>query len=611
MIDLTGLLSNHTISSKAHVFAAKTRVRIIKSRLDQFDPESTSSDVLAEQALLRSLNSSDESILEPTSSANRQIEKANNSNSMFDATLRAVLKRRSERLDEFSLGGSEESVRPDVDMKRAEMDKIRAEARESVLKGVVESQAKFTAELIGLLARCTVLMADGGETLRKAFPSAVESSSEDLSPEQIARSVADSMARVAASNDEALAALIGQSTSSFQNARDSALLKFSARPSSSTVPRPSASASAARSSHGPRGSISTKPGPRASFSNARRRSSLGTGPIAHHRSVNSPRRSGGSSKSPRRPLRHGAGLATGARRAAEKKSVRWRDETSQGEIDDKGLRPSSRTSGPIPSSTVPTVAPLVFVTKPSVNNLSEAKGESEAEWEDERTEDSVSVSSASSSSTTTGATAAIARPNGRYRLEPGHARGSRITPMMSNLGDVSEDAEGEDDNKGSPRRRPVSRPPLGDVVNSPPNGSRSGRSSPTKLRVAPIRPSTPTNSTQRPQIPFGEGGSVSSKPVSGRRKSNIGPMRGDKVSRRRSSLIPKPSPPSATYNYAYAQPRRTPSKKKRASILSSSIVAGGLRPPIARPAFAQSLTSFTVDSSIAEGSSGGRKPVWR
>lgn len=321
---------------------------------------------------------------------------------MLDATLRAVLKRRSERLDEFSLGGSEDSVRPDVNLKRVEMDKLRAEARESVLKGVVESQAKFSAELIGLLARCTVLMADGGETLRKAFPESTEaSSSDEPSPEHMAKSVAEAMARVAASNDEALTALIGQSTSAFQHARDSALLKFANRPSSSLGgprARPSVTGPASRISHGPRGSISSKPGPRTSFSTARRRSSLGTG---NARAVNSPRRSGGSSsaKSPRRPMRHGAGLAIGARRAAEKKSVRWRDETSQGEIDDKGLgRPFSALSGAAPSSSVsgPPVAPLVFVTKPSEGALADSAkpkeaGESEAEWEDERTDDNVSV----------------------------------------------------------------------------------------------------------------------------------------------------------------------------------------------------------------------------
>ena len=53
--------------------------------------------------------------------------------------------------------------------KSAEMDKVRAEARENVLQIALDGQAKFAAELVGLLARCTVMMGQGSATLRTAF----------------------------------------------------------------------------------------------------------------------------------------------------------------------------------------------------------------------------------------------------------------------------------------------------------------------------------------------------------------------------------------------------------------------------------------------------------
>jgi kinesin family protein 18/19 len=357
--------------------------------------------------------------------------------------------------------------------------------------------------------------------------------------------------------------------------------------------------------------VVTRAAPRASFSAARRRSSLGLGNMAH-RPTNSPRRSNGSSgRSPRRPTKLGSAHAA-IRRAPEKKSVRWRDETSQGEIDDKGLQPASTANASVPSASSAATAPiipLVMVTKTDAVRPKDAV-ESEAEWEDERTDD-VSIASTSSSSITTGTEPG----RSRSRLDPRYLRTNRVAPMSS-LGEVSEDEDDSRDAKNLSSSTRVGRTPLGDVANSPPSNLVRNGSSPTKASRSTFGQESMGLSTP-PGSPRRVGGSTSlvSKPSMARRRSNIGPMRGEK-SRRRSSLIPRPSPPPGTYAYAYAQPRKTPSKKRRMSTMTSVALANGgsLRAPIARPAFAQSLSLFGGDSgSIVDGSSAGKsgKPVWR
>lgn len=547
--------------------ASKSRLRYIQGRLDELDRsgavEPLSADLLAEQSLLRSLAATDDQLLATDGPAQRQLQKASNSNAMFDATLRAVSERRSDRLDE----SASDIIRAEAHSKRAEMDKVRAEAREKVLQIALDGQAKFAAELVGLLARCTVMMGQGSATLNTTFgESPVEG--EDTSV-AIARQVAESMSRVAQSNDQAFASLIGATTASFQSARDSALLKFTAIPSTTnTNARP-----------GPRGSITGRPKPpaRTSLTNHRRRSSL---TVSH----NSPRRL--NPKSPRRPTaRHSLSRAP-VSRIAEKKSVRWRDETSQGEIDDKGLRPIRRSV----SQPTKSLTPLLLVPKP------DAKGRdgSEAEWEDEQTEDSMSVSSTSSHATVTGTSTSQTSNNRgiRDRL----LRAPRPSPMAS----LGEETEGED----SPLK--PKRSPLGEVMNSPPANHSDGSPSKKQKQKSQARPATPPNSASPSKAarPAPVPGSVSKH---SRRVSSVGPQRGEKKSRRRSSLIPRPSPPSAAFSYAYTQPRKTPSKKRRVSAMTeegNSSSALWVKP--ARPAFSQSVS---VDMSSTAGAR--NKPVWR
>ncbi|KAF8339199.1 P-loop containing nucleoside triphosphate hydrolase protein [Cantharellus anzutake] len=481
---------------EAQLFVANVRLKPIHARLaaiDKMDPSLQTSDVLAERSLLQLLSSPDEQAVEADSSLQRQIMKSGNCASLFEATLRAVSERKSDRLDESGV----DAVRIEAQLQRTEMERSKAEARESISKAAVESQANFVTELVGLLARCTVMMADGSVTL------------------QSAREVAAAMSRVAASNDSAFTALIGQSTAAFHSSKSSALLSFTSHPTPSILVR--------------------KP-----------RSSIGMGGHAM-----SPRRL--PTKSPRRPLRQSLSRAE-PKREVIKKSVRWRDETSQGEIDDKGLKPAKKNS-PIR----PPIAPLVL--QPGMNGKKKAGSESDGEWEDERTEDGVPAPqppaakrSSVPSKTRTG------------RLEPKFLKPSRPSPMSS-----------------------VRASPLSNIVNSPPRLTSYAALGASPHELRPGINKAPASVTKS------------------RRRSNLGSARVERLSRRRSSLIPRPSPPSAAY--AYNQPRKSPAKKVRRSsmavhsdsLLSFTFPTG----KAGRSLFSNSLSSFTNDISAT-----GKK-VWR
>ncbi|KAF8314728.1 kinesin-domain-containing protein [Clavulina sp. PMI_390] len=550
-------------AGEAHVAAAKLRLRYIHSRLGELDKAATgaplSADLLAEQALLRSLAESDEALLVADGPAQRQLQKASNTNAMFDATLRAATERRSDRIDESGA----DVIRADAHLKRAEMDQVRAETRENVLQIALEGQAKFATELVGLLARCTVMMGQGSASLSAMFPA---ETGDEHHAAALVREVSERMSQVARGNDQVFGTLIGATTEEFQVGRDSALLKFTAHPSlASSTLRPVGRTSILGK---------TKPTARTSLTTTRRRSSV----IANHPAPHiSPRRL--PAKSPRRPGARASLTRVPVGRAAEKKSVRWRDETSLAEIEEKGLRPMARQS--MPQSVRP-ITPLVLAANPAAPKPKE-KEESEADWEDERTEDSASVSSASTVSAAPSTHGSQTHKSGAIRDRL--VRGSRPTPMES----VGEETEGEE----SPRK--PKRAPLGDVINSPP-ATTSRDSSPS--RKSSKTPSTPTGSPSRAS----RSGGVPHSAAKGRRLSALGPMRVEKKSRRRSSLIPRPSPPSMAYNHSYAQPRKTPSKKRRIS----SVPLEGADPSAAAPArlvFAQSVSG---DSNAT-----GRKSSWR
>lgn len=172
----------------------------------------------------------------------------------------------------------------------------------------------------------------------------------------------------------------------------------------------------------------------------------------------------------------------------EKKSLRWKDEAGQGSLDDAN---SSCLEG-----------------YSSVRNQTISIGGSDSDWEDEKPDDS---------------TDKVVSPP--YE-EPKRTRISRLDPRylksakdVSTLGSLAEDEE------PSPSSVLSHRPtPFTDRLNRPSDSSQSfsldlpkGKSSVTPRLPSALR--------------------------SGRRKSQIGPVRSEKTSRRRSSLLLQPSPP--------------------------------------------------------------------
>src|SRR5258708_7251449 len=430
---------------------AISRLESIRSRFarsDQMDPSSLSPDLLAERALLQSLARVDEESVKTDSSLQRQAMKSGNSASLFEATLRAVSERKSDRLDEFGM----DAVRLDAQLQRVEMERAKAEARECTSKAAFSTQAKFVLDLVGLLARCNVMIANGSATLRTLF-----NEPEGVQPEVAvkARELAAAMSHVAASNDSTFTSLIGQNTEAFHSSNHSTLLSFTSHP----LPSALSSKPEARG-----GNVH-----RVSLLGHRRRSSVG---LAGH-SI-SPRRL--PTKPPRRPFIQSLSRAE-PRRETVKKSVRLRDAISQGEIDDKGLQPAKKSS-PI----LPPIAPLVLS---AVTDGKKRPGnESDGEWEDERTDDgsfsSISNISLSQPFTTQGLPVTSKARAGR--LAPSFLRPSRPLPM-SRVGE-----EDENENPGQ-----VHASPLSNIVNSPPRSTSSYSlgALPHKSPLAFLNPPTP------------------------------------------------------------------------------------------------------------------------
>jgi len=77
---------------------------------------------------------------------------------MFEATLRAVSERRSDRLDDISV----DNVEMDARWRNTDMERMKAEAERDVLKDAVESQAEMVVNLVGILGHCMVMIREAG-----------------------------------------------------------------------------------------------------------------------------------------------------------------------------------------------------------------------------------------------------------------------------------------------------------------------------------------------------------------------------------------------------------------------------------------------------------------
>ncbi|KAG8903387.1 kinesin-like protein Klp5 [Tulasnella sp. 403] len=454
--------------------AAQKRLEVTKIRLLELDAQASTcalpSDLQAERALLQSLVAADEATVRPGSSTHQRMTKAANANALLEAMLRAVSERKYDRMDEIMI----ETIKTDVRLKRLEADQSKLQAKESVLRDTVGQQASMIASLVGILARCTVMMREGGEALQRVSHDMSMNSGIQESV-QLIQAVAASLTKISQSNDQTFQNLVGQSTSSYTGGYGGSLFNFTGH-----------SAPARRSS------LPLKP----PVVKVRRRSSA-VAPV-----------SASPGRRPRRPSVIRTSLAQGqVAKPAEKKSLRWRDEAGEGDLDDAGLggRKTQREAA------------------------SGVTG-SETEWEDEmdKTDESFNSSNASKDSSSSSVTVVPKATTMVTAVPPRKARTSRLDPgfLKSRVPALGMVAEVDDE---TPSLSAEGSQPLGELSNQP----LDTISTPTKNRRN--LSATPTKSGSARQI-------VGSTRKS--RISNLGPVRVEK-GRRRSSMIPQLSPQAA------------------------------------------------------------------
>ncbi|KAJ8086305.1 tubulin-dependent ATPase kip3 [Marasmius tenuissimus] len=559
-------------SCSGKLSVAKTKLDAIRQRLAKLDSMGTlSSDLEAERALLRSLAGPEEQALKSDSVFNVRLQRSSNASAMFDATMRAVSERKSDKLDEVSV----ENVKLDARFRRAEMEQAKAEEERDVMRGAVDDMSQAMVGLIGILGRCSVLVSEAAGMLQRT--SEAESSTN-------AGTVADMLVNLKDSNDAAFTQLIGHSTAGYKvNESKSALDSFKGYEMSFTR----------RISSGP--AVLQNP-----TSNSRRTSTHASLGVS---SSSSPRR-----RSPRKSLRSSL-AGQPYRRTSDKekkglkpsKNVQWKDEAGHGDLVDEGskLNPIALTITPASPAPGDTSASLPSGPQTPPQRTTPLAG-SESEWEDdnEKTDDSFShnfsLSLPPSTRDSSLGDLSLSRSYGPLpkrsrpsRLDPGFLKSkARGAPALGSL------AEGDESSPERGERR-ISQP-LGDrSINQLDHDAKPS----SKLKQnGPASPSKRGPSTPR-------GASKS------RRRSNIGPVRGEK-GRRRSSMIPQLSPPPGETTRA----RRllissTPLKRsKRLSLSRPVAVAPPVMPPLRRPPSSMSMTSMADTSTSISASS---RPTWR
>lgn len=566
---------------------ANIKLGAIRARLLEIDTNnSLSADLQAECALLQTLASPEEQAIKPSSALSIMVQRSSNSRAMFDATMRAVSERKSDKLDEVSI----ENVKFDAIRRKAEMEAMKAQEEKSTMQSAVEDMARMMVALIGMLSRCTVAIGDAAKILG-------DSSQDDLPG--ASSQIAALLAGVREKNDDNFTKLIGHSTRGYgtdsrsNNTSDgykSYDVSFTRRVSSGPGKQ-----NHTRSSYGANTSMSSY-------------SSLSASPRRSHRS-------------PRKSLR--SSLASQPyRRVSDKekkivkagKSVQWRDEAGRGDLDDGGARlnPVSVTvmppsPNPVVDVSVASSSVVTVEASPSVRPGSRCG--SESEWEDdEKTDDSVHLSMSLPPSTRDIATSKhsygsiVGKRPRASRLDPGFLKSKSRNPTLGSL------AEG-DESDAEPEHR-ISQPLAPRSLNSEEDfmaegRSRSASSGSQKGRAASGRR---VSSASR---------SVMSTPGKSRRRSNIGPLRAEKA-RRRSSMIPQLSPPNGqglSHGESH-KPRRillgSPSKRaKRLSLTSRGMPALKLRSTTSSRSSSVNLSVMDGNTSADISMSRSFRPTWR
>lgn len=547
---------------EANIAAAKARLDATRVRLGQLDAQAAESplptDLEAERVMLQSLSASDEATLRKDSTVNQRLARASNANSLFDAMLHAVTERRSDRLDDVML----DTIKTDVKLRKTELDQAKVQARETVLQETVGHQAVMISNLVGMLARCTVMMRDGGLALQAT---AEELGTADPTSQTV-QAVMASLTKIAESNDKAFEELLGQSTAAIAAGKSSSLYTFGGHVSRPVAPRRSSSLSG----HAPAGRV-------------RRRSStvapVAPSPARRHRS---PRRPSALRKSLIQPQKlFVQEAAAAAAKPVEKKALRWKDQAGEGDLDDGGAQPARAES-----------------------RASTTASGSEMDWEDEpnnRTDDSFNVSVASSSTASDSTVAAPTAPKVVFAAPPVRKARGRLAPTLGALTEV------ENESLQSPLRAGGQRTstPLAERGNRP---ESAGPGTPKRRRDTTPPPASKVSSVAPVRVP----GSARKK-----RLSNVGPVRIGKP-RRRSSQIPQLSPKSGGGNVSARQAvadMKSPMKKARrlsalniarGSLASSSSSAAALAKRPWRPSLSVRLTPI-----VGSPSDGSKKASWK
>jgi len=635
------------------VSVAKIKLAAIQNRLAQIESEGSTGPSAAEKALLQALAGPEEEALKPNSPINLRLQKAGNSSAMFDATMRAVAERKSDRLDEPST----EIVKTQAALRRAEMECAKLQSERDSIQRAAEDMADIVVKLVGMMGRCTVYIGDSTTRLQN-------SESEEV------KEVARTLSLIREKNDEMFKNLLGHSTETYTS--------LGQIPVQATLdPFLSYGATFTRR-------VSTGMGPPAPFSKPSRRMSA----AAALAGPTSPRR---AHRSPRKSLRASVALPYVRRVSAElkeakkeKKSVQWRDEAGRGDLDDGGANPatsaSTSTSAAPPSNGLPppvvsvipagsslesTTDPFRSTDSPVMMRPGSAMG-SESEWEDEeRTEDSLNLSgykfanlSASTSrlsaSTASGSSVpssmsssvGLGRRPRASRLDPSFLKSkSRMGPSLGSVmeGDerVAQDMQPLTDREfnldRSVRRgqkhsnedssSSTSTAEMEDRIHVPKAKDRH-LGSPTKRM-----PSTLSRGSVS-SVGMGLSSSVNGKPLTARRRSAIGPVRPERP-RRRSSLIPQLSPRSSSVSAdvsvtgsraslsasvsasAKTGARRmavaaSPARRVKRASLTRSLGAGGRVKPMAALSVGGAADGGgTGACGSADQSGGNLKPTWR
>ncbi|KAH0839720.1 P-loop containing nucleoside triphosphate hydrolase protein [Lanmaoa asiatica] len=473
------------ISAAEHkLFAIRARVAQIDALMAGCSSFPTSPDLEAERTLLQALAGPEEQAIKADSSLNARLTRSQNSRNIFEATLRAVSERRSDGLEEFSI----EHVKADAKWRKAEMDRVRAEAERDALKESFRSQAGLVVTLLGMIGRCTVVLGEASRILKTAMEDGKDGF------EGAVKATAASLSVTAGENDDTLAALIGQTTAMYAAHSGSISIDGVANQSTiqpfTRVPSSSALKSVAKSSR------------RSSYNN-----------------IASPRK---AYKSPRKSLRSSAGQSYRRVSDKEKKVVQWRDEAGKGDLDDAGQKEN------------PPIISIISSDSAESIGRSHSVAGSESEWEDERTDDSFNLSFVTVPNAGTSSLPSSSRlSSGLWSNTCRRPRPSRLDPgFLKTKGATSLGCLQEAEENGSPVGRV---PPLSERSI---NHSAKNDDDPSALHI-PKKDEHSDNPSRRLPTSTPRLGACSTKGT--RRRSNVGPMRSERT-RRRSTMIPQPSP---------------------------------------------------------------------